>query len=103
MPGRRAVMRAAEALARRVRRARSRVVICNIAVPRLAEWRLSVASGLVAVPLTPTWRTGLSAVDPLFDERRTGLASLRWGDEFERLTQRLLDVNVQREAEAHRV
>jgi cytochrome c biogenesis protein len=26
-----------------------------------------------------------------------------WGDEFERLTQRLLDVNVQREAEAHRV
>jgi cytochrome c biogenesis protein len=26
-----------------------------------------------------------------------------WGDEFERLTQRLLDVHVQREAEAHRV
>ena len=26
-----------------------------------------------------------------------------WGDEFERLTQRLLDVDVQREAEAHRV
>jgi len=26
-----------------------------------------------------------------------------WGNEFERLTQRLLDVDVQREAEAHRV
>jgi cytochrome c biogenesis protein len=64
-------------------------LLVSLAVRRRRVWvRLTPAGpGTVSVELGGLARTDNSG----------------WGDEFERLTQRLLDVNVRREAEAHRV
>lgn len=92
--GRRWGVGLAEKAASRLWNGRWRAALCDMHCSTSQLWALSWRSRLRASPKQVTWDVSFATHQPVFDERRNGLATLPSDDAFERLCVRLLPQHV---------